>query len=209
MPQRTFIVPEFGFIAESNIEKPGLVKPKRTYNLETAYVGNAEGESITAKIGTAEVMLKHSRKDEMAVINNTSFFICKSCGYAEADKGTFSPFKNKEHKRASGFNCGNKSLQRYSLGYRFETDVTQIRFVSPRLPASRWDYAYSVLCGLQRGFCSYYGIDERDISGESRQLTGFFTCAIGSFCFGELFGHLRNDVLPPCFCCLVYAVLGA
>ena len=165
MPQRTFIVPEFGFIAESNIEKPGLVKPKRTYNLETAYVGKADGEIITVKIGAAEVMLKHSKKDEMAVINNTSFFICKSCGYAEADKGTFSPFKNKEHNRASGYNCGNKSLQRYSLGYRFETDVTQIRFVSPRLPASRWDYAYSVLCGLQRGFCSYYGIDERDISG--------------------------------------------
>ena len=39
-----FIIPEFGFIADSgSIRKPGLVKPQRTFNNEIAYIGNNSG----------------------------------------------------------------------------------------------------------------------------------------------------------------------
>ena len=163
-PCRTFLIPEFGFIADSKIETPGLIKPKRTYNNEIAYVGKNDGGFSQIEFANASVQLRLSQKDEMAVINSSGFYVCESCGYAE--KGDdFIPNKRKEHKRSSGHSCSNQILKRYSLGYRFETDVLQIRFVSPCLHVSRWDYAYSVLQGLLRGMASCYGIDERDISG--------------------------------------------
>ena len=163
--RKTFIIPEFGFIADSNLGKPGLIKPKRTYNNEIAYAGKEVGDFTEVFVGRATVLMKQSRKDEMVVINDSGFYVCESCGYAETSVDTFSAFKKQEHKKASGYPCGNKALKRYSLGYRFETDVLQLRFSSAFLPALRWDYAYSVLHGLLRGLASCYGIDERDIAG--------------------------------------------
>ena len=59
-------------------------------------------------------------------------------------------------------------LYRRSLGYMFQTSVLQIRFEDPVLPATdedSWAYAYSVLQGIIRGVCTYFSIDDRDISG--------------------------------------------
>lgn len=164
---QTFIIPEFGFIADGNhITKPGLVKPKRTYNNEIAYIGKREDGFFDANLGKSVISMMHSQKDEMVVINDSHFFVCHFCGYTEVNDNNYHKILKKEHKTQGGkYKCDNKDLVRYALGYRFETNVLQIRFESPDLPASRWDYAYSVLQGLIRGFCSYFSIDERDVSG--------------------------------------------
>ena len=101
----------------------------------------------------------------MIVLNQSNFYTCTFCGYSEVDNKTFLNTKQKAHENERGYKCENKSLMRFSLGYRFITDVLQIRFQTPTLPADdRWR-AYSVLQGLLRGFCSYYSIDDRDVSG--------------------------------------------
>ncbi len=102
----------------------------------------------------------------MVVINESHFYVCSVCGYTEVEDKIFHRVIKREHKNASGhFKCKNKDLRRYSLGYRFATNVLQIRFINPALPAMEWEHAYSVLQGIIRGFCSYFSIDERDVSG--------------------------------------------
>ena len=163
---KRFLIPEAGFIADpKGITKPGLIKPKRTYNNETAYIGNDNGSFIDYVINKCHVQVRQSQKDEMVVINQSNFYTCTTCGFSEVDNKTFLATKQRAHKNERGFDCGNKILRRFSLGYRFVTDVLQIRFQSPTLPATNRWYAYSVLQGLLRGFCQYFSIDDRDISG--------------------------------------------
>jgi hypothetical protein len=163
----TFLIPEWGFIADgNNITKPGLVKPQRTFNNEIAYVGKGEGEVKDISLPNTKISMIQSPKDEMVVINSSNFFVCRGCGYTEVDQSTFRNTKSVEHKLPSSRKyCVNKILHRYALGYRFTTSVLQLRFEQPYLPATDWNYAYSVLQGLIRGFCNYYSIDDRDISG--------------------------------------------
>ena len=166
--KNTFIVPEFGFEADpTKITKPTLVKPNRVYTSESSYIGKEEGQFVEYIIGSSRIRIKHSQKDEMAVINTTGYYICHACGYAEKDsEGNPARYQIKRgHNTPSGHKCGNDTLKRYSLGYRFQTNVLHIRFDSPSLPAYKWDYAYSVLQGLIRGMCRYFSIDDRDISG--------------------------------------------
>ena len=163
---KTFLIPEAGFIADpKGISKPGLVKPKRTYNNETSYIGNDTGSFVDYTIGNAHLQTRQSQKDEMIVINQSNFYTCTLCGYSEVDNKTLISQKVKAHKTERGYNCANNILRRYSLGYRFITDVLQIRFQTPTLSAYDYNYAYSVLQGLLRGFCSYFSVDDRDISG--------------------------------------------
>ena len=163
----TFLIPEWGFIADGNsIRRPGLVKPERTYNSDIAYVGKSEGEVVDISLPGTSITMIQSPKDEMVVVNNSNFFVCTSCGYTEVDNKCYRRTKSVEHRSPKGrHNCNNRILRRYSLGYRFTTSVLQIRFEDPVLPLDNWDYAYSVLQGMIRGFCDYYSVDDRDISG--------------------------------------------
>lgn len=107
----------------------------------------------------------------MVVINNSNFFVCPFCGYTEVDNKHFKTLKISKHKMPGGrIDCKSEDgkLIRRSLGYMFQTSVLQIRFEEPALQATckeDWDYAYSVLQGLIRGVCTYFSIDDRDISG--------------------------------------------
>lgn len=169
----TFIIPELGFTADGKgVTKPSLIKPKRTYNNEIAYIGHKDDAFVDANIGSAKISMMHSQKDEMVVINNSNFFVCPLCGYTEiGGKADRKAVKVSKHKMPGGrIDCKNSEdkLYRRSLGYMFQTSVLQIRFENPTLPATceeDWAYAYSVLQGLIRGVCTYFSIDDRDISG--------------------------------------------
>ena len=50
-----------------------------------------------------------------------------------------------------------------ALGYRFDTDVMQIRFCWPAF--TNYDQALSVMYAIIRGTCSYLDIEEGDIAG--------------------------------------------
>ena len=166
--KRVFLVPEFGFEADGDkIEKPGLKKPERTYRGETAYVGyRADINTERFCVDNATIEIAMSRGDEMAVINESNFFVCETCGFTDLDEGTFTKTKKMKHNNPSGYPCknnGNNILKRFSLGYRFETDVLQLRFINPDI--EDWDTAISILYGVLKGACSYLNIEENDISG--------------------------------------------
>lgn len=165
---RVFLIPEFGFEADGEkIRKPGLRKPERTYKGEIAYVGYKNDIKMqNFSIGKANFQIGISQSDEMAVINESNFYICEDCGYATLENKEFKNFIFKKHKTPSGYWCkndGTNRLKKFSLGYKFETDIVQIRFINPDL--KEWETAISVLYGILRGTCSYLNIEESDISG--------------------------------------------
>ncbi len=184
----TFLIPEFGFEADNDsIRRPGLVRPQRTYNREVSYVGNSLSPFIPVRIAQSDLSMRYSQKDEMVVINNSHFFVCETCGYSQLDPKNYAYVASEEHKRSNGFKCVNKRLKRYSLGYRFQTDVVQIRFHSPCLYADQYDIAYSVMTGILHGMCISMNIDERDISA---CLQYYYDDSLGHGCFAiVMFDH--------------------
>ena len=163
---KTFIIPAFGFeIDPDDIRKPGLVRPQRTYRTDASYVGyrgDIQMKSMRIRHSTALVMF--SEKDEMAVLNKSDFHICESCGYGTAEQ-SFLPVLKKEHNASSGRRCGNSLLKRYSLGYRFETDVFQIHFPDHPVPYGNEAEAYSIMYALLRGIVDVLNLEDNDVSG--------------------------------------------
>ena len=160
-----FLIPEFGFEIDPKIERPKLIKPERSYHGETYYVGHHEKMTNTEiNIGDNIIELISSTDDELAVLNTSNFYVCESCGYTERRKEA-KPTVETEHKKASGSNCRNKILRKRSIGYRFKTDVLQIRFLSNEILSSDYDRALSILYGIIRGACFYLDIEQQEISG--------------------------------------------
>lgn len=159
----TFIVPEFGFEA-GTVEKAGLIKPRRTYNSEVAYIGyRNQVQKVKQRVGDREYELAFSQNDEMAVLNRSNFFVCNRCGFTHLSDKSFQSVLLERHRRAGGSWCENEKLIKYSLGYRFETDVIQIQFVYPQL--DEFSQALSILYGIMKGTCSYLSIEEKDLAG--------------------------------------------
>lgn len=176
--RKTFLLPAFGFEADGDkIEKPGLMKPERTYRSEIAYVGNKGQEPIHYQIGKAEIELMLSLSDEMAVLNESHFYVCESCGYTDLDDDYHMRTKRLKHKTANGYDCwndGTNRLRLFSLGYRFETDVIQLRFLNPDIVER--DVALSVLYAILKGVCNYLYIEQNDISGCLQYYYNQITC---------------------------------
>lgn len=180
---KVFLIPAQGFAADGDkIRKPGLRKPERTYRGEIAYVGfNNEAVENRYNVGNAIIEVKSSHNDEMAVLNTSPFYVCESCGYAEVDEKQFTMTKSKKHKISDGFSCHNQRLKRFSLGYRFLTDVVRIRFENYEI--NSFDEGLSMLYGFLRGACSVLNIEENDISGclQSNPVNGRWNYSIVIF----------------------------
>ena len=196
---QTFLIPEFGFEA-GMITKAGLVKPKRTYNSEVAYIGYRNDITYEQYLkGNRMYELAYSQNDEMAVLNRSNFYVCANCGYTHlANKGVGHIYP-KMHYKSTGAKCNNENLCKYALGYRFDTDVMQIRFCWPAL--TNYDQALSVMYAIMRGTCSYLNIEESDIAGclqyfnNNRTSGGSFTIVLYDRTPGGS-GHvksMRND----------------
>lgn len=165
---QTFLVPAFGFEADGErIEKPGLKRPERTYRSEASYVGYRDTiEMKRYKIGNADIELGISKGDEMAILNESNFYVCEYCGYTELLEKSFTRVVRRKHNSPSGYRCrndGTNTLRKFSLGYRFETDVVHFRFMNPDLV--EYEKALSVLYGIILGTCNYLNIEQKDISG--------------------------------------------
>ena len=180
---KVFLIPAQGFAADGDkVRKPGLKKPERTYRGEISYVGfNTDVEKKHYAVGKAIVEVMTSQNDEMAVLNTSPFYVCQQCGYAEIDEKQFTSSKVKKHNISSGYPCPNNRLQRFSLGYRFLTDVVRIRFENYEI--NEFEKGLSILHGILRGICSYLNIEESDISGclQSNPINGRWNYSIVIF----------------------------
>ncbi len=160
----TFIIPEFGFVSEKNIGKPSLIKPERTYRTEASIV--AEGNTTYKgqyTIGNLTVDAVSMEDGEIAILNKTDFYVCPMCGYSlsEHEAKSYSRTYTKEHQNTSGYRCKNQVLQKYSLGYRFKTDVLHLSIDDNY----RYDEAYSILQAIILSACKALNLDNNEISG--------------------------------------------
>lgn len=172
---KTFLIPEFGFVAEEKVGKPSLIKPEKTYRTEASFFNyNDHTPESKYQIGDTEVSISMVGNDgEMAMLNTTDFFVCPHCGYTIESPAGVNPFaktlKDKSgHKDAKGYHCKKDvELERYSLGYKFKTDVIRIRINQPLLAAldKKYDEAYSILQALILAACKELNIENTEIAG--------------------------------------------
>lgn len=196
--QRTFLVPAFGFSTDPNdVRKPGLIRPQRSFRSEVAYVGYRAQTSLQEmSIANSRVSVQYAEKDEMAVLNRSNFYVCENCGYTEKNLGFIRTIEQK-HVMPSGRSCVQDKLHRYSLGYRFETDVFQIRFLDGQLRVAQESQAWSVLYGVMRGVTAVLGLEEQDVQG---CLQCYRHPETGEYCYGLIFydatpggaGHVKR-----------------
>lgn len=177
---RTFLIPEFGFIAEDKIAKPTLIKPERTYKSEATYCANDNQINDNVyHIGKYIVSVGFVGKDgEMAILNSDSFYVCPNCGYAENGEGRFGETIEKEHKNSNGYTCSTKKLVEYSIGYKYKTDIVRIRFDLDPISDEINEEVYSILQSLVLASSRVLNVENTEIAGSllySPECTGLYT----------------------------------
>ena len=161
---RVYLIPEFGFEADgSRVERPGLRKPARTYHGDVAFIQkDKEAVPEIFHIGRATIQVSMSTTNEMAVLNESNFFVCQQCGYTALEPKCMMSHYKQRHTKPNGYRCDNQNLQRFSLAYRFMTDVVQVRFTNQRL---EYTQALSILYGILEGISRALNIEREDIAG--------------------------------------------
>ncbi len=170
---KTFLIPEFGFIASEKIEKPSLIKPEKTYRTEATFFSYKDTIDETKyNVMNKEVIVSQISNDgEMCILNTTDFFVCPYCGYAKEKIDKIGPYVKflveKNHKDPHGYACKKDvNLERYSLGYKFKTDVIRIKIKSPLLcEGKKYDEAYTILQALILGASRVLNIEASEIAG--------------------------------------------
>ena len=160
----TFLIPEFGFASETKIEKPSLIKPERTYRSEASMV--TEGKQTYSgkySFGNLSVQVTALEEGEIAMLNKSDFFVCPTCGYTLGDfeANEYSHSHERSHKNRSGYDCKNRKLTKYSLGYRFKTDALHLRINE----IFSFEEAYSVLQAVILSACRILNLDNNEVSG--------------------------------------------
>ncbi len=171
---KTFLIPEFGFVASEKVDKPTLIKPEKTYRTEATFF--TYKDSVTPskyKINETEIEVSYvGDNGEMIMLNTTDFFVCPRCGYAIEKPAGIGPFIKSikikiPHKDSKGYNCkNNNKLERYSLGYKFKTDILKIKIKAPlNMIKKEYEEAYSILQALILSACRILNIENTEISG--------------------------------------------
>jgi len=169
MYERSYIVPEFGFIAEKGIPlKAGTKKPERTHSSSKYFIGSrGSNAQIIVIHGSTEYLLTSLERGKLLAVNagkGTGFKVCLSCGYASTGKIN-------KHNTPWGALCEHENYITTDLGYEFETDVVEISCTHPYSTLSKekgfWE---SILYGLLNGLSEALEIERKDIDGCLRQI---------------------------------------
>ena len=160
-----YIIPKFGFLLDNTGPRPvGLNKPERTYKGAVAYIGNEEQISFHEyKVGNVNIVIGNNKMDSLAVINESNFFICETCGYGVVDDKITDRYIQQTHKNPNGHDCNNDRLRRFSLGHEFQTDVAILKFIDFNI--SKHDEAWTILYSLLEGLSRYLDIERNELSG--------------------------------------------
>ncbi|MCJ0906503.1 DEAD/DEAH box helicase [Rhodococcus sp. ARC_M6] len=164
---RTFVVPEFGFVADRKVDDVKTEPPQRLWG-GASYVESIGKVAETFEwqsTGGMEVQARAGTRARMAVISEGSgagFYLCGWCGWAEASTGK--PIKGGHQRPATGGACEGRP-QVVSLAHRYETDVAEFTFGDmsyDKESESRW---LSVLYALLEGASEALEISRDDIDG--------------------------------------------
>lgn len=155
-----FYTPRYGFTGVTKKKTSNILKPKRSYSSPIKYIGNGSLEGEGVFIGKIEF---HTVKnDELLIVNDNPFYLCKKCGYAVLDReNALLPIKIKKHDPLIGKNCDGK-LEKISLGYSYKTDVLKMVI---DYPISGYNQVISTLFALLEGISIAFDIERNDIDG--------------------------------------------
>lgn len=162
---RQYVIPKFGFVSDISGPRPvGLNKPERTYKGAVAYIGNEDQINFKRyMVGNTNILVGNNKMDSLAVINESNFFVCETCGYSVVEKNSVNAIENITHKNSNGKDCANRILRRYSIGHEFQTDVVILKFIDFNI--SCVDEAWTILYSLIEGISRYLNVDRNELSG--------------------------------------------
>lgn len=167
----TYVIPEFGFVANPETRKTGQSSPDRGYasrvyfdDYERDYPSLEPVEELCS--GTVLVSSRYSRFGRLVVVNNGpegyGFRLCYQCGYGEpapnpqGDGAVSSEHENPRTQEP----CSGTLYPGYHLGHSFLTDVTEFRVNGAEVAVNR-----SLLYALIEGASQALGIQRDDIAG--------------------------------------------
>lgn len=167
----TYVIPEFGFVAEPATRAPGLTAPKRSWHGAT-YVLSPGAEVRTLPwplAGGGSVVTTAGERGTLVAISDgpggSGYFLCDWCGWGTpraACAGNKSPKSHQDPLRAR--DCIGTTRLR-SLAHKYETDLLEVDFGG--YPAGAWNYGQwrSVLYALLEGASDLLEISRDDIDG--------------------------------------------
>lgn len=169
-----FIEPIFGFMSNEEV-KHGPLKPIRFYDTNSFYLGKKEGVS-----GGKNYVIKHTKDDEILIINEVGILLCEQCGYSVKPETAYLQIKKQPHKTIKGTACGNEVLNRMRLGHIIKTDVIKL-IINLKLTTNECN---SVLYALINGISKYMQIEDMNIDGSIFEVNGTTTIILYDTTYG-------------------------
>lgn len=169
--QGTFIFPEFGFIADTKLQRPGEEQPKKTYTTRTHYSGESkEGDRLAVELRNGVGLIATPASDgRMAVLNQGGgqrFKVCYSCGYTILGNEK----KGNSHKSSWGTDCSGKLYGGLAIGHEYLTDILQLHFEGyVNHEKAFW---LSLLYAILEGASKELDIERQDLDGCLHSYTG-------------------------------------
>lgn len=164
--EHQYIIPQFGFQMDikEGMKPVGLNKPERTYKGSVSYIGDENKiEFHEYNICGHQVLLGNSKMDSLAVLNESSFYICETCGYGKVYKKATDKIMQYTHVNPSGYPCASDKLVSYALGHELQTDVVLLKFLDCEV--YKQDEAWTILYSMLEGLSRTMNIDRNELSG--------------------------------------------
>ncbi|MCX4092078.1 DEAD/DEAH box helicase [Nocardia sp. alder85J] len=163
---RTCVVPEFGFVADRQVEDVKSEPPQRSWNGASyvEHIGDVTG-TFDSSPGGVPIRVRAGTRARMAVISEGDgggFQVCRWCGWAEPRRGRARAAAH--HRPTTGAPCEGQ-LQTVSLAHRYETDVAEFTFEAMSYDADSEKKWLSVLYALLEGASEALEISRDDIDG--------------------------------------------
>lgn len=164
---RTFVVPEFGFVAAKKVDEVKSEPPQRRWGGDS-YVENLGEVSDPfpwESTGGVEVEARAGTRARMIVISDgggPGFQLCGRCGWAAP--AIAQPTRGGHRRPTTDAPCDG-SVRIVSLAHRYETDIAEFSFSSvsyDKASESRW---LSLLYALLEGASEALEISRDDIDG--------------------------------------------
>lgn len=162
----TYLVPEFGFVAEYQSKKPTMQKPQKTYTTRKYYTpgGISNGEQKKGYNFNGQKIDLIFADGDLTVLNrghnNLDFWVCEDCGYSVVNESGKPPEKHESSWFSNVIHRG--SMQKHALGYSFKTDILRICIEESIMNEEFW---LSLLYAILEGISKEMMIDREDIDG--------------------------------------------
>lgn len=160
----SYVIPQFGFVADRSKPKPPKARPARVFTTRPYFAGSlgTERGEVSLPALNPLIRLKKASPGLMVVLcegkRGRGFYVCRECG---------SGFQKKPrtHSTPWGIQCQGQVEGDISLGHEFVTDVLQLQFLPSAEPAidKTW-LAFSLAYALVEGAAEVLDVPSNDLS---------------------------------------------